>query len=43
MGEFPYGKKPEQSYTGYLTISCVSTDGFSGLLADSKCSSKTLG
>ncbi|CAL1207003.1 unnamed protein product, partial [Candida parapsilosis] len=21
MGEFPYGNKPEQSYTGYLTIS----------------------
>lgn len=32
--------KPEQSYTRYLTILCISTEGFSGLLADSKYSTK---
>lgn len=34
-------EEPEQSYTEYLTISCISTEGFSGLLADGKCSTKT--
>lgn len=36
MGEPLCGGKPEQSHTRYLTILCMGTDGFSGLLADSK-------
>ena len=36
-------EEPEQSYTEYLTISCISTEGFSGLLADGKYSTNLLG
>lgn len=35
-------KEPEQSHTRYLAILCVSIEGFSGLLADGKCSTKNL-
>ncbi len=35
-------EEPEQSYTEYLTISCISTEGFSGLLAYGKCLTKNL-
>lgn len=30
-------EEPEQSYTRYLTILCISAEGFSGLLAYGKC------
>ena len=35
-------RKPEQSHIRYLTILCMSAEGFSGLLADGKCSTKNL-
>jgi len=35
-------KEPEQSHIRHLAILCVSIEGFSGLLADGKCSSKNL-
>ena len=38
----PCARKPEQSHTRYLTILCMSAEGFSGLLADSKHSLKLI-
>ena len=35
-------KEPEQSHIRHLAILCVSIEGFSGLLADGKCSTKNL-